>query len=289
MPGHGNHWDALCGIDRYMSEKIVRDIQESKLLDHYPCMDVTNGSDRAEEVTCLRWGNERIAHNVLLVSDSSRDSRFLFSAYPVLLDGMRHAVELDHFNSWEYGIEAWAYGRVTTESVSICFFDTRYYAGSTAYQPGQRLEVSLAGLAYFLRPIQIRSFEIKEGPFWEIQRQQRLEDGESEEEAARPVEIHMTGASLFLPRHAEDSQDEAQFQGVIEAIDRFEFDGQGVYRLEMVVMRPGEDEFRLPVFVTEHVLDGYVPRLGEDVEGLLWLQGHILGLAESDQPVSTEA
>jgi hypothetical protein len=57
----------------------------------------------------------------------------------------------------------------------------------------------LAGIAYWLRPIQMRSFEIKEGPMWEMERERRLNDGESEKEASRPVEIHMTGASIFLP------------------------------------------------------------------------------------------
>jgi hypothetical protein len=47
----------------------------------------------------------------------------------------------------------------------------------------------------------------------------------------------------------------------------------------MIVMRPDDNEFRLPVFVSEYALEGYVPRLGEDVEGVLWLQGQIIGLA----------
>jgi hypothetical protein len=35
--------------------------------------------------------------------------------------------------------------------------------------------------------------------------------------------------------------------------------------------------FAVAVFASEHVLDGYVPRLGEDVEGILWLQGRVIG------------
>jgi hypothetical protein len=37
--------------------------------------------------------------------------------------------------------------------------------------------------------------------------------------------------------------------------------------LEIVLLRPGDDIFKLPVFVSEVVLNGYVPRLGEDVQG----------------------
>lgn len=117
---------------------------------------------------------------------------------------------------------------------------------------------------------------------WEMERERRLKEGKSEKEACQPVEIHMTGASIFLPRGGDENPDDAQFQGVIDALDSFEHDGQRVYRMEMVVMRPDDEEFRIAVFASEHVLDGYVPRLGEDVEGILWLQGRIINIPNSD-------
>ncbi len=278
MPGHGNHWEALYDLDTYVNEVLVRDAREARLVDRHPCVDVANGADRTEEVFCLRWGGERLAHDILVVSDSRKGSRFFYSSYPVLLDGLRCTVTLDHFEPWEHGIEAWMCGYVGAKSGLIWFFDTRYYAGSAIHRPGDRVEVSLAGLAYFLRPIRVRSFEVQDGELWEMARQQRLEQGETEAEASRPVEIHLTGAAILLP-FARGLCDEAEFQGVIDAIDMFEHDGQKIYRLEIVVMRPDDEDFPLPVFVSERGLDGYVPRLGDDVEGVLWLQGQILGPA----------
>jgi len=263
------------------SEVISRDLQDSKLVSEHPCVDVVNGTDRSESVYCLRWGGDRIAHDLLVVSNAQSESREFFSAYPVALDGIRHTLELDHFAPWPYGIEAWAYGNVTQGGLPLCFFDTQYYAGSAACQPGQMLEVSLAAWAYTLQPISLRKFEIKEGPLWEMTRQRRLDDGESEDEAARAVDIHMTGASIFLPRFGKVAPDEAEYQGVISAVDTITHDGQLVYRLEMVVARPDDDAFKLAVYASEHVLDGYVPRLGEDVQGVLWLQGQIIGLQQS--------
>jgi len=280
-PGHGNHWETLYTLEKLTSEVISRDLQDSKLVSEHPCVDVVNGTDRSESVYCLRWGGDRIAHDLLVVSNAQSESREFFSAYPVALDGIRHTLELDHFAPWPYGIEAWAYGNVTQGGLPLCFFDTQYYAGSAACQPGQMLEVSLAAWAYTLQPISLRKFEIKEGPLWEMTRQRRLDDGESEDEAARAVDIHMTGASIFLPRFGKVAPDEAEYQGVISAVDTITHDGQLVYRLEMVVARPDDDAFKLAVYASEHVLDGYVPRLGEDVQGVLWLQGQIIGLKTS--------
>ncbi len=280
-PGHGNHWETLYTLEKLTSEVISRDLQDSKLVSEHPCVDVVNGTDRTESVACLRWGDGRIAHDLLVVSNALSESREFFSAYPVALDGIRHTLELDHFAPWPYGIEAWAYGNVTQGGLPLCFFDTQYYAESATYQPGQMLEVSLAAWAYTLQPISLRKFEIKEGPLWEMTRQRRLDDGESEEEAAQAVDIHMTGASIFLPRFGKVAPDEAEYQGVISAVDTIAHDGQLVYRLEMVVARPDDDAFKLAVYASEHVLDGYVPRLGEDVQGVLWLQGQIIGLQQS--------
>lgn len=289
MPGHGNHWGTLYNVDEYVKDKLARDCQDSTLVCRHPCMDVKGNSERSEEVACLRHGNERFANQVLIVSDASDDSRFLFSGYPVALDGVVQSITVDQVTPWEYGIEGWIHAKVTDAQISVSFFDTMYFAGTEQVHPGDQVDVALAGLAYWLRPIQMRSFEIKEGPMWQMERERRLKDGESEKEASRPVEIHMTGASIFLPKGGDENPDDAQFQGVIDALDSFEHDGQHIYRMEMVVMRPDDEEFRIAVFASEYVLDGYVPRLGEDVEGILWLQGRVIGPSSSNTPQEKHA
>jgi hypothetical protein len=277
MPGHGNHWETLYNVDDYVNDKLARDCQDSKLICRFPCRDVKGQSERSEEVACLRYGDHRFANQILVVTDSSDSSRFLFSAYPVALNGVLQTVTVDHLSPWEHGIEGWIHASVAEDAASISFFDTMFFSGSDQLQSGQQIDVSLSGIAYWLRPIQMRSFEIKEGPMWEMEREKRLKNGEAEKDACRPVEIHMTGASIFLPRGGEEIPDDAQFQGVIETLDSFEHDGQKIYRMEMVVMRPDDREFRIAVFASEYALEGYVPQLGEDVEGILWLQGHVIG------------
>lgn len=272
MPGHGDHWETLYSPDEYIQEKLPRDVKTGQLVCRAPCIDVEDGTDRTEQVACLRWGGERLANQILLVSNSAKQSHFLFSGFPVALDGTDTEVTITRLEPWEYGIEGWIHGSVTTEGASISFFDTMYFAGSAALREGDAICYRLAGIAYWLRPIQLRSFEVKDGAMWEWERERRLEAGESEEEANRPVEMHMTGAAIFLPRSG-DQCDEAQFQGVIETLDVFEHDGQQVYRMDMVLMRPGDEAFRMPVYASERALKGYVPQLGEDVEGVMWVQG----------------
>lgn len=274
MAGHGDHWETICDVKEYTRGQLVEDIEAGELLGRWARADVVNGTDRAEQVSCLRCDGVGLGHQILLVSDSRAGNNELFSAYPVALDGIHHRITVDRVEPWEYGIEGWIHGRVTAEKVPFAFFDTDYFAGSAEVEPGDNVDVRLAALAYWLRPIRSRTFEIGEGAMWETARQRRLDDGESVEAAERPVTIHMTGAAIFLPR-GEDAPDDAQFQGVIDALTSFMHHGQRIYRLEIAVMRPGDEDFCLPIYAAERVLDGYVPKLGDDVEGLIWLQGHL--------------
>lgn len=286
MPGHGDHWETLYSAEEYVQSKISRDIQEGRLIGTADCVDVEDGTDRTEQVACLRWGNDRLAHQILVVSNSARQSNFLFSGYPIVLNGAPNKVTISKVEPWEYGIEGWVHGSVTSEGASICFFDTMYFAGTAALTQGEVVTYKLAGLAYGLRPIQMRSFEVREGGMWDAEKQRRLEAGESLEAASRPVQVHMTGAAIFLPHDSEgDERDNAQFQGVIEAIDTFDHDGQKIYRMDMVLMRPGDEEFRMPVYASERALEGYVPRLGDDVEGVMWVQGRRI---DADAALDTE-
>lgn len=276
MPAHGHHWSALYGDRIDIMEIIRRDISDSKLVDRFACMDVANETEQGEEVSCLRWGTGDVVEDILVVSDTRKQSRFLFSGYPVLRNGFRHSVIIEKVAPWKYGIEGWIHTRVTAHEISLAFFDTRYYAGSADLLPGQTVQVSLAGLAYTLEPAPQSSIEICKGALWEIARQQRLDDGESPIEAARPVTIVTSGMAALFPRSGDEC-DDAEFQGVIESIREIVHDGRKLYRLEITVLHAGDDAFKIPVFASEHVLKGYVPRLGEDVRGVMWLQGYVVG------------
>lgn len=274
MPGHGNHWETIRDVEEYIKEELSHELQESTLVCRAPCVDVGGGTEKPEEVFCLRYGGDRFTNQMLLVSNASGNNNLFFSGYPVSLDGNKYSVTIDRIEPWQYGIEGWVHGQANPGSASCSFFDTMFFNGTDLLQPGQVVEYSLSALAYWLRPISMRTFDVATGPLWEMEKQRRLEEGESEEEASKPVVFHMTGAAIYLPSGQDDYPDDVQIQGVIESLDSFQHAGQTIYRMELIVMRQDEGDFRIPVFASERVLDGYVPQLGEDVEASVWLQGY---------------
>ena len=281
MPSHGDHWETLFSVEDYMQSRFAQDFQEARFIGSTDCMDMHDGTERTERLSCLRWGTKQLAKQFLVASNSGDQSNYLVSAYPVALDGTATEIAISSIEPWQFGIEGWVHGNVRGKA-SICFFDTMYFAGTAELKENDVVTYQLAGLAYMLRPIQLRSFEVSEGSLWELEKQRRLEAGEPLAEASRPVDVHLTGAAMLLPRSSSgDDRDDAQFQGVINTIDVIEHGDETVYRLELVLMRFDDEDFRLPVYVSERVLDGYVPRLGDDVEGIVWIQGHRVGAASA--------
>ena len=119
MPVHGDHWETLYSAEDYVHSKISRDVQEGYYIGSTDCVDVKDGTDRTEQVACLRWGGDRLANQILVVSNSAKQSNFLFSGYPIALDGVPTEVTISKVEPWEYGIEGWIRGSVTSEAATL--------------------------------------------------------------------------------------------------------------------------------------------------------------------------
>ena len=75
-----------------------------------------------------------------------------------------------------------------------------------------------------------------------------------------------------------DEPEDAEFMTIVESTETFEVAGIAVHRIVGTFMRPyGEDPLRLPVYVSDEVLGGYRPSVGDRIEGVMWLQGRLAG------------
>lgn len=154
------------------------------------------------------------------------------------------------------------------------FYDPFFKISSTLNIVNQSESIVLAGLAYFLEYAKEEAFSISEGELWEMTKQHRLEDGLSLEEAQKPIRISTKGMSIFLP--IPDEPDNMQIRGTIQVARTFEFNDQKLWRLDVLVFQDSErgEANVLPIFVREeNFKDGYIPKVGDDVQGVVWLQG----------------
>jgi len=116
MPGHGNHWETIRDVEIYIKEELSNELQESTLVCRAPCIDVEGGTEKPEEVFCLRYGSDRFANQMLLVSNTTGNNNIFFSGYPVSLDGNKYSVTIDRIEPWQYGIEGYVHGQANPGS-----------------------------------------------------------------------------------------------------------------------------------------------------------------------------
>lgn len=181
----------------------------------------------------------------LVVAD---DTGQITTGYP-LGDGVSHEFVLEDQVVWANGHEAQFNGRLGPAEVS--FFPTNFYALSDDIAGMQR--VSFAAFAYALGPVEETTITD--------------EDGETYDTA---------GMAALLPMEGGDI-DDYSVQTTVKAVTDCEFRGRTVYQLRVPLFRgeDGETDFDVYLYVDNHVLDDYVPAVGDDVAGAIWLQGHV--------------
>lgn len=277
MPGHGNHWESLYDLNEVRDSILSRMWVEGETVCRARCMDVKHETERPEEVVCLREGDASIANQLLLVTDSTGHTHYVFSGYPILLDGQRYDLQVKLVRPWQFGIEGWVEGLLFGE-LPVGLFDTMFFMGSDQLAQDQCVTYDIAALAYRMSPAEVVQFQIAKGPLWMMQRAERLARGESPDEASSPVEVRMDDAAVFLPID-DELCDEANVRGVVQRCESMQHDGQTVYRINVVVAKTDNGDFSLPVYVAERCLDGFVPQIGQPIEATVWIQGRRVGNA----------
>lgn len=103
---------------------------------------------------------------------------------------------------------------------------------------------------------------------------QRLKEGEEPHETA--CTVSMDGAAMFLPVSGWDV-DDYSFHAPVKSVTEFkDCLGQDGWRVRATVMRFGDEDADLDILITQKAWSGEAPpRVGQDIEGRLWLQGYL--------------
>jgi hypothetical protein len=126
-----------------------------------------------------------------------------------------------------------------------------------------------------LRKAEKDKIVVTEGPMIEMERQRRLEeDPKADVSQINSVEVSLAELRCLLP--SDKYPDDAEFRTVIEQVGYFELEGIGIYFLRATLMRPDDNDFNGIIFASESVLNGYTPKCGDSIEGVMWLQGALI-------------
>lgn len=219
----------------------------------------------------------------ILRSSSSVDKEGgeLLSLYPFFSEGIQASIEIRQvfvLNRAETLIEgSWGQSHIS-------FFDTQFFSNCAWYKAGEAYDFILSGIAYEAKPAEVREISITP------ETRQIL----ALEESAPPV-ISMEDAAMFLPI-TEWNQDDYWFHGPVLEVKPFSKErfgdmlGQSGWQIRVIVMRFDEEyeDAELKIVVTQRAWSGSEPpKVGQNVEGRLWLQGYLWNAQPQFNPVLT--
>jgi hypothetical protein len=209
----------------------------------------------------------------LVSTDSSEPgkNKFLYSAYPFCFDGCPNQIEIELIEP--ESIEGIIHGSYDGGG-SVAFFDPLFFLNRDRYSAGQTYTFSMAGLAYVIRKTTDEFIDVAEGPLIELEKQRLLdEDPNADTSYVKSVRVSLEGACWLFPTKIAD---DAEFRGIAGEVGYFEVEGIGFYRIKMTLMRADEKPFDAIVYASEPVLKGYTPKIGDSIEGFLWMQGRLV-------------
>lgn len=271
-----SHWDPFDpGAAEIILQRLSAIVPESKVLGGYGQFFNPPRPEPEEwrKGTHLVWPEQYRRMGMVLTLAMGEQSNELQAFYPYVDTGVEIELVLQKVVVRENGVEAQI--SALWGEAAIDFFDTAFLINRGWYESGSRYAFVLAGLAYSALPARAMDIPLPLAP--EDIAWQRMLAAESGAEIPEiPDHISFDGAAIFLPVEGWDL-DDYHFRGPVVKVEPFDdFLGQSGWRVRVTVMRFGDEEANLDVFITRLVWEGEEePQAGQEIEGRLWLQGRL--------------
>jgi tetratricopeptide (TPR) repeat protein len=200
-----------------------------------------------------------------------KDKLELCTAFPKLKTGTLVEFEVIVVQEWMNGLEATAEVELNDEQ-RISFFIPDYYMDRKLIKANHNFMVELAGFCYEMNKFEPVTFNIDAGPLLEEHKERLRKEGKSD--AIESVPVHMNeDTNNFCRQIFSDVDDDIEFIGKIKSVRPFKFLGNDCFE---IVIKFNEERYKgikLPIYIGAHKLDDYIPKVGDTVQGVLWLQG----------------
>lgn len=279
--GHGGHWEIFFDDVGVLLKALPRIIQEGKLALAYA--DIKSAKpypfpEREPKGALLVWPIPRFGLIAAIELDARSEANQLISAYPWVSEGAQHTIRLERVRLWPNRLEAQIDALVgADEELSITFFDPLFAANRAFYNKDEIYPFVLVGFPYVLEIVDPAPIVINDMEKVRRLRTMMYKDDPAQRDTREPLVFETKGMAALLPR-GDLAGDDYEFQGPVKSVTEFhtEMLGQQAWRVRITVRRHADKDFDIELCLTRKVLsDSRVPKIGEDVRGILWLQGYL--------------
>ncbi len=273
---HGDHWavfeDKVADfLKTYLPKAIQQGRPYTSMMEGRKPLYNLHENDPKGKLLCYPGGRQEIKSVIKIDNESRRNE--LMSIFPFASEGVQHTLKLNEIYPWENGVEA-QIGAEAMDLIEITFFDTDYVLNKGFYGPERFYEFILAGFAYHCRiddPIPSGLVDKTTEMFEEMINS----DNDTQKLSEK---LKMSNYAVFVPTDGGD-RDDYQFRGKVKKIDGVQMLGKEFLRIRTTVakliLNEKVEDFDLDIYVNSNNFDDHKPNVGDDVAGILWLQGYL--------------
>lgn len=274
--GLGMQWIVLLGSDprKLMSQVVATVLQAGGTRPAW------RWTTKGTEFVLMAWPkDEPVRAAVLMAGDEGGKLRPVDS-FP-LIQGLPNDLVVDQVHPWESGSCANVAALMEEGRNPMWFFDPLYEREADDLTPGVTHTFILAGLAFSVRKALLDEISITRGPNFEAHAKQWLEANPGKGRLdVPPLRINMRGHYLIMPGRQFC---EYEMRAKIERIDETKLDKMEVKILYLNFPFEHRASMMLPVYASRVVLKDYEPKVGDEIDAYVWLQGHIIDMDEQAQ------
>jgi hypothetical protein len=192
-----------------------------------------------------------------------------------LLQGAPNDMTIEDLHPWSNGLEADVAACRNEGAHALWFYTPLYFRDRDALMtPGVRHTFMLAGLAYGVRRALLDDMTIADGPRFALWAEKWLEDHPDKTRLdVPPLKIPLRGACLLLP---SPQYTVYQLRAPILALEESRLGEEKVYILRLAFGLNTPEPLDLPLYVPARVCKRYVPKEGDEIDAIMWLQGRLL-------------
>ena len=216
-------------------------------------------------------------HSHIRIMGDNKEADFI-GGYPYL-EGAPAKLALDQAHIWSNNVCGTVAVHSPELNLPFSLFLSGFFQQVPRIQFGGELEFSLAGLALgFEKQVQTEFCPEKGTELYnEIQQMFLAANPDQEASDFEPPVLSSRGRGILMPSEFVSLW---QYQVPVLEKEKVEFLGQTFLRIKTIF--GGHQDANIPgiLYVAEHVYGDYEPEIGDDVTGVLWLQGGLDGYPE---------
>ena len=230
-------------------------------------------NDEGLETMVMGWPAESAVRVGVSVRGGLGDKLKPVSSFP-LLEGLPNDMTVDEVHAWENEAEGSVAARRNENAEALWFYNPFLFRDNAALTPGVRHTFLISGLAYAIRRALLDEMTISAGPQYEEYAKQWLEAHPGANRLDVPqLTFSLSGARILSP---DEVYGEYQMRVPVSSVEEFEFGPEKIYMLIVEFGLNTDNPLRFPIYAPERICKGYVPKAGDEIDAIVWLQGRVM-------------